>query len=71
MKKLQRYLLILMSWALIACMLVACGANAKMEASFDRMDAPQTSGNGKDSYGIYNTADSLYAEKTDNVPSVE
>ena len=71
MKKLQRYLLILTAWALIACMLVACGANAKMEASFDRMDAPQTSGNRKDSYGIYNTADSLYAEKTDNVPSVE
>ena len=67
MKKMQRYLLALTACALSVFMLVACGANAKMEASFDRLDAPQTSDNGKYSYGIYDTTDSLYAEKTDSV----
>ena len=71
MKKLKRYLLAVTACFLSLFMLVACGATGKMEASYDRIDAPQTSDNGMYSTGVYDTTDSLYAKKTDSVPSGE
>ena len=71
MKNLKRYLLAATACVLSLFMLVACGATGKMEASYDRMDAPQTSDYGMYSTGVYDTTDSLYAEKMDSVPSGE
>lgn len=71
MKRRQRSVLGITACVLSVLMLVGCGANAKMEANYDRMDAPQASYDGKYSSGIYDTGDSLYVENTDSVTSTD
>ena len=65
----RRLILTITACLLSALLLVGCGSAAKMEANRDATDAPQASYDGKYSSGIYDTGDTMYAEKTDSSTS--